>query len=62
MTLQQRLNAAESLIKALQSGVRIVDQTFYQDPQPPGMSKERAESVVHTMLISIDLYYGAVAA
>lgn len=56
MTLEQRLNAAEALIKALESGVKIVDQTFYREPPMPEMSKERTQVVVHTMLISIRLY------
>jgi hypothetical protein len=48
-----------SLLKSLKSGIKIVDQTFYRNPDPALFTKERTEEVVQTMRMAISLYENA---
>lgn len=45
-----------SLLVSLKSGIGIVDQTFYDNPDPTIFTKDRTEEVIRTMKMAISLY------
>jgi hypothetical protein len=53
---KEELKVARSLLRVIKSGVNLVDQTFYNNPDPAEYTSAKTGKVVDSMRIAIALY------